>query len=185
MKENTDESLRLKEFLHKIGRDKIRKQLELYISSLKEEFSKGMILPKKDDNVKKDSVSTITSGFNKKIDMAPIISNDTKKNSVGHKINVGTIQLTKQFQCRARDFYDAMTKIEMVMAFTNGPVQLEAVKGGKFVLFGGNITGHFLELDPGKKITQTWRYVQWPESHFSTVTITISEMVIYYTYIFY
>lgn len=34
----------------------------------------------------------------------------------------------------------------MVMAFTNGPVKLEAKIGGKFELFGGNIYGEFVEL---------------------------------------
>jgi hypothetical protein len=34
----------------------------------------------------------------------------------------------------------------MVQAFTHGPVKLEAQKGGKFELFGGNICGVFVEL---------------------------------------
>jgi hypothetical protein len=34
----------------------------------------------------------------------------------------------------------------MVQAFTQGPVKLEAVKDGKFELFGGNVCGVFVEL---------------------------------------
>lgn len=162
--------------MHNIGRAKIRAQLELYLSSLRVEFSKGMILPKKDDKtVKPDNVSSITSGFNKKIDMAPIISD--AKPSMGLKQQVETIKITKQFQCRAQEFYDVLTKVEMVMAFTKGPVKLDAEKGGKFVLFGGNITGEFIDLIPGKKIVQSWRYKQWPESHHSQVTISITQQV--------
>lgn len=182
MKENTDESFLVKEFLHKVGRDKIRAQLALYISSLKEEFSKGMILPKKDGkvNVKPDMISNITSGFNKKIDMSSTVpkeKTDAKYNSVGVKLDVETIELTEKFQCRAQEFYDAMTKIEMVMAFTKGDASMDPVKGGKFVLFGGNISGEFVELDPGKKIVQRWRYKRWPDSHNSTVTIDLVQKV--------
>jgi len=35
---------------------------------------------------------------------------------------------------------------QMVQAFTHGPVKLEAVKDGKFELFGGNVCGVFVEL---------------------------------------
>ena len=31
-------------------------------------------------------------------------------------------------------------------AFTGGPVEMEATKGGRFSLFGGNVTGEFTEL---------------------------------------
>jgi activator of HSP90 ATPase len=45
----------------------------------------------------------------------------------------------------------------------------------RFSLFGGNITGNFLEIVPGKKIVQTWRYKQWPEGHFSSVEMEFVE----------
>lgn len=34
--------------------------------------------------------------------------------------------------------------------------------GGTWELFGGNLTGKFLELEPGKKIVETWRFASWP-----------------------
>lgn len=63
------------------------------------------------------------------------------------------------------------------MTTLQGHVKMEAEKGGKFVLFGGNITGEFRELVPGKKIVQYWRYKQWPDQHFSEVTFNIEEKV--------
>lgn len=54
---------------------------------------------------------------------------------------------------------------------------MEAEKGGKFALFGGNITGEFRELSPPNKIVQYWRYKQWPEQHYSEVTFNIEEKV--------
>lgn len=159
-----------------MGRNEIRNQLREYIRSLKEEYSKGLILPKKGENaVKPDNVSTITSGFNKKINMAPVVSQEKAK--VGCKLDTKNIELSEKFQCRGQEFYDAMTRIEMVTAFTQGHVKMDAEKGGKFALFGGNISGEFKELIPGKKIVQYWRYKQWPDQHFSEVTINIDEKV--------
>jgi hypothetical protein len=103
--------------MHNIGRDEIRKQLKEYIRSLKEEFSKGLILPKKGESaVKPDNVSTITSGFNKKVNMEPVISKNNQ--AVGCKLDTKTIELSEKLQCRAQEFYNAMTRIEMVTAFT-------------------------------------------------------------------
>lgn len=162
--------------MHNVGRDEIRKQLKEYVRSLKEEFSKGLILPKKGETVPKpDSVSTITSGFNKNINLSPITT--TQKPQIGCKLDTKTIELSEKFQCRGQEFYDALTRIEMVTAFTQGHVKMDAEKGGKFALFGGNVTGEFKELVPGKKIVQYWRYKQWPEQHFSEVTIDIEEQV--------
>lgn len=155
------------------GKDVIRDKLSQYVTSLKVEFSDGMILPKKDE-VKPNSINNLTSGFNKKINMVPVIS---ESKQIGLKIETSTINITQKFQCKAEEFYNAMTRIEMVTAFTRGPVKIDPVKGGKFELFRGNITGTFEELIPGKKIVQSWRYKQWPEGHYSTVTININEKV--------
>lgn len=117
IKSNGEEAQRVKAFMHNVGRDEIRKQLKEYLRSLKEEYSKGLLLPKKGDPpVKPDNVSTITSGFNKKINMDPIIQEQKKQ--VGCKLDTKTIELSEKFQCRAHEFYDAMTRIEMVTAFT-------------------------------------------------------------------
>ncbi|KAG6447907.1 activator of 90 kDa heat shock protein ATPase homolog 1 [Manduca sexta] len=174
IKGSGEEAQRVKAFMHNIGKNEIRKQLTEYIRSLKEEFSKGLILPKKGEaQVKPDNVSMITSGFNKKISMEPVMS--PQNTQIGCKLDTKTIEMSEKFQCRAQEFYDAMTRIEMVTAFTQGHVKIEAEKGGKFAFFGGNVTGEFKELVPGKKIVQYWRYKQWPDQHFSEVTFNIEE----------
>lgn len=161
--------------MHKIGKETVRQQLAKYISSLKEEFSKGMILPRKDEAAKTDTnITNLSSGFNKKINMTPVISNSQQ---IGVKVDTSTINVTQKFQCTAQEFYDSMTRIEMVTAFTRGRVKLEPFKGGKFELFSGNITGTFEELVPAKKIVQKWRYKQWPAEHYSTVTMELNQKV--------
>lgn len=174
MKDEDEEGEKLKKLMHQFGKELIRTQFSKYIAGLKEEFSQGMILPKKDE-VKPDQVKVLTSGFNKKINMEPV-RNEAKKQS-GLKIDTKSIKQTHNFQCTAQEIFDALTRIELVTAFTRSEVKMEPVKGGKFELFGGNIVGKFDELVPAKKIVKQWRYKQWPEGHYSTVTINISQKV--------
>ncbi|GLV31823.1 uncharacterized protein CBL_07583 [Carabus blaptoides fortunei] len=172
LKDNDEEGEIVKQVMHTMGKEKIRERLSDYISGLKQEFSKGMILPKK-ETMKPDNITNLSSGFNKKMNMAPVESKP--KSAGGVQIETTTLKLCHKFQCRSQDFYDAMTRVEMVTAFTQGHVKLDPVKGGKFSLFQGNISGYFEDLVPGKKIVQKWRYKQWPEGHYSTVTINIDE----------
>ncbi|XP_066140824.1 activator of 90 kDa heat shock protein ATPase homolog 1 isoform X1 [Euwallacea fornicatus] len=171
VKDFNKEAEKLKEIMFQEGRNVVRELLGKYVTSLKEEFSKGMILPKKDE-VKSDHVKSLTTSFGKKVTMTPVMS---QIQTAGIKVDTSTIKQNNKFQCTAEEFYSALTRIEMVTAFTRGHVKLDAVKGGKFELFGGNITGSFEELVPNKKIVQHWRYKQWPEGHYSLVTIDIDQ----------
>ncbi|XP_058058153.1 activator of 90 kDa heat shock protein ATPase homolog 1 isoform X1 [Anopheles bellator] len=176
-------SEKLKLFMYNIGRDMLRKQLDTYIRDLKADFAKGLILPKKDEangtetvTVKKDKETVFASGFNrKKIDLDTVNSSDTSPKSVGCKMDVKTLSTVEKFQCRANELYDALTRADMVTAFTRGYVKQDLFKGGDFVYFGGNISGKFEEIETNKKIVQTWRYKQWPSGHFSTVTIELEQ----------
>lgn len=179
---SSDESDRLKQFMYNVGRSQIRNQIGVYLRELREEFSKGLILPKKDDTiVKKDGVSNITSGFNKKVDLAPINASnaDSSKSSpsIGYKLDVQTITFSETFQCRASDLYDALTKEELVTVFTRNQAKVDATRGGEFILFDGNVSGKFEELVPNEKIAQTWRYKQWPSGHYSKVIMEFQQKV--------
>lgn len=47
--ESNEEADRVKQFMYNCGRSHIRRQLGVYLKELREEFSKGLILPRKDD----------------------------------------------------------------------------------------------------------------------------------------
>jgi activator of HSP90 ATPase len=47
--ESNEKSERLKQFMYNIGRDKIRSQVDKYITGLRNDYAKNLILPKKDD----------------------------------------------------------------------------------------------------------------------------------------
>lgn len=137
--ESNDESETLRKFMYNIGRDRVRKQLGIYLKELREEFSKGLILPKKDEvvagtkPVKPDSVSNITSGFNKKISMQPIVTSPEVASAkpLGYQLSVKTITNEETFQCQAKDLYEVLTDQMRVSAFTSGASKVEAFKGGK------------------------------------------------------
>eukprot|EP01136_Pigoraptor_vietnamica_P010777 Opistho-1_new@3432 len=86
-----------------------------------------------------------------------------------------TIRMMEEFKASAADVFLTLTNPQRVQAFTQAPVVLEPSVNGQFILFGGNVTGKFTELVPGKKICQTWRFSNWPKDHFSQVTIELTE----------
>lgn len=43
----------------------------------------------------------------------------------------------------SQQVYIPYSDLQMVVAFTRGDVKLDVVKGGKFELFGGNISGEY------------------------------------------
>lgn len=121
----------------------------------------------------------LASGFNKKVNLAPLSSPPAPSNEkpVGYKLDVKTLTFSEQFQCQSNDLYDALTKQDLVSAFTRSPAKVDASRGGEFVLFGGNVSGKFEELVPNKKIVQSWRVKQWPSGHYSHVTLELVEKV--------
>lgn len=178
---SNDATEKLKLFMYNVGRDKIRHQLATYVKELKQDFAKGLILPKKGDEengvtpvIKPDKETVYASGFNKpKIELKTVTSSGSKQ--VGCKLDVKTLETVEKFQCRANELYDALTRTDMVTAFTRGHVKLELFSGGEFVYFGGNVSGQFKEIIPNKKITQTWRLKQWPSGHYSNVVMEFDE----------
>ncbi|XP_055855659.1 activator of 90 kDa heat shock protein ATPase homolog 1 [Episyrphus balteatus] len=182
---NNEDADRLKQYMYNVGREVIRKQLGTYIKELKEEYSKGLILPRKGcedvtspnsgGQPKKSAFNNSNSSAQKTI--SPTSNkNEESNSSVGYKLDVKTLTMSEDFQCSAFDLYNALTKPEMVTAFTRGQVKIEPVRGGEFALFGGNIQGKFEELVPEKKISQSWRLKSWPSGHYSNVTIDLEQM---------
>jgi len=47
--------------------------------------------------------------------------------------------------------------------FTGEETKSSAKKGGEFLAGGGYMSGKNLELDPGKKIVQSWRSTEFPK----------------------
>lgn len=86
-----------------------------------------------------------------------------------------TIKLRENFHARPKDIYDAYLDENRVKAFTQSNASISKEVGGEFSLFNGSIVGKQVELVPCERIVQKWRFSNWPQDHYSTVTITITE----------
>lgn len=180
--ESNDESEALKQFMYNVGRDRVRQQLASYIRELKEEYSKNLILPKKGDEAGagntvanfKDANNTRNAAQNIALNSS-VAAPRLKNSGIGCKLDVRTLSMTEEFHCSANDLYNALTKPEMVTAFTRAPAKVDAVRGGEFILYGGNVLGKFEELVPEKKIQQSWRLKNWTSGHYSNVVIELEE----------
>ncbi|XP_042867010.1 activator of 90 kDa heat shock protein ATPase homolog 1-like [Penaeus japonicus] len=167
----------VKEFLRKKGEKVIQSKVADYITALKREYATDLILPTKGQAVTKQS-KTILSPPPSENSLSANVTNTTnnmQKMGLGCKMDTSQITLTERFKCTADDIYRALTVREMVVAFTRGDVKLDVVKGGKFELFGGNISGEYENIEPNKQIVQKWRFKTWPSGHFSTVTLDIQQ----------
>ena len=83
------------------------------------------------------------------------------------------------FSASAHALYQALTdekQFERFMALSEAvqskavapqPVRIEARAGGAFSLFGGYISGRFLELVPDQLIVQAWRVGSWGRGIYS------------------
>jgi activator of HSP90 ATPase len=140
-----------------------------------------MILPTKDsaadlakldlENSKKapDAVNA------KSVLTAPVASKAVQQQRLGVKIQCRNLSTTEEFKCSVDELYRALTDKEMVRAFTQNMAQLDAEKGGRFVMFNGNVSGEFTELVLNKKIEMRWRFKTWPDEHYSNVTIDLTQ----------
>ncbi len=92
-------------------------------------------------------------------------------------VNTTTVTESEEFRTTAEELYKTFTDPHRIAAFTRAPPKVfeGAKKGGKFELFGGNVSGEFLELVEPTKVVQSWRLDQWPKGHYSTLQIEFDQ----------
>uniref|UniRef100_A0A0D6R4J1 Activator of Hsp90 ATPase AHSA1-like N-terminal domain-containing protein n=1 Tax=Araucaria cunninghamii TaxID=56994 RepID=A0A0D6R4J1_ARACU len=86
-----------------------------------------------------------------------------------------TICITEKFHCRPRDIYDVLMDENRWKGFTQSNAQISREVGGTFSLFDGAVTGVHQDLQQDKLIVQKWRFGNWAEGLYSTVSITFEE----------
>jgi activator of HSP90 ATPase len=101
----------------------------------------------------------------------------TQSSSKGPSVNVTTVTDSTEFRTTAAELYQTFVDPQRIAAFTrSAPLKFEgAISGGKFELFGGNVSGEYVELQEPTKIVQRWRLAQWPQGHFSTLSIKFEQ----------
>jgi len=177
----------LKEMMRKgEGAKQIRVLLGSYVSQLKNEYSNGLILPKKGDS---GASQAETKGGQTVINNKTTINgNNTTGKEVaggmkaldlgsGVKLQLSEVNLEENMKCTGQELFNALTQRDMIQIFTGGEAKMKesAEAGGTFELLGGNISGKYIEVVPFTKIVQEWRLKSWPTGHFSQVTISIKQ----------
>ncbi|HXU24422.1 MAG TPA: SRPBCC domain-containing protein [Tepidiformaceae bacterium] len=90
-----------------------------------------------------------------------------------------TIHLEAIIDADPQAVYDVLTNGERFAAATGMPAQLTAREGETFTLFGGRIEGRQVELVPGQRVVQAWRFSAahpepWDAGVYSIVRFTLT-----------
>jgi activator of HSP90 ATPase len=83
------------------------------------------------------------------------------------------IAQTVTFSAAPRRVYDTLMDAKKHAAIIDGDVTMPKRIGARFSAYGGEIQGENVELVPGKRIVQTWRYDDWPAGHYSLIVIDL------------
>lgn len=83
------------------------------------------------------------------------------------------IKQTVTFKAIPHEVYELFMDSKKHSQFTGDKAVISRKVGGKFTAFGGYAEGTNLELIPDKKIVQKWRTSDWPEGHYSQITLSL------------
>jgi activator of HSP90 ATPase len=85
------------------------------------------------------------------------------------------IRQTITLEASPHEIYEMLMDSEKHSNFTGSEAKISRKVGGKFSVWGGDISGENMELVKDKKIVQMWRSSDWPENQFSTVTFELKQ----------
>ena len=87
-----------------------------------------------------------------------------------------SIRQTATFKASPHEIYEMLMDSKKHSQFTGGEAKISRKEGGKFTVYGGDISGQNLELIPDQKIVQSWRYSDWPEGVYSKATFALEAV---------
>ena len=73
-----------------------------------------------------------------------------------------SFEISTMLMAPAHRVYEAWLSSDEHAAMTGGAAQIDRTVGGKFSAWDGYITGTTLELEPSRRIVQSWRTVEFP-----------------------
>lgn len=81
----------------------------------------------------------------------------------GDRIRLVSIKQEVEIPAPPAAVYAALVDADKHAEFTGSPATSDPRVGGKMSAWGDYISGEYLQLDPPKRILQTWRTSEWPE----------------------
>lgn len=169
----------LKTLVRKNGIRMCQQLCQQYIDDLKSEYSQGMVLPSKDgNNVEKNNTKNkpATDIYSRDLQNMSLADDEKVKKEKSVKSSGKDIKMSQTFDnMPANELFATLTQADRLCAFTRSQCSSNPVPGGEFSLMSGNIRGTYSELDSDEKIVQKWRFKEWPENVYSTVTIQLVQ----------
>ncbi|VVB59588.1 Activator of Hsp90 ATPase -like protein [uncultured archaeon] len=86
-----------------------------------------------------------------------------------------TLHQTIAFKATPHEVYEALMDSKKHTDFTEAKAVISRDIVGKFTAFDGWASGKNVELVKDKKIVQTWRSADWPDNHYSTITVALKQ----------
>ena len=89
-----------------------------------------------------------------------------------------TIRQQVTFRATPHDVFEAYMDPVQHAVFTGAPAKISRKVGGAFAAYDGQLHGTTVELVRDRKIVQLWRSAEpdWPEGHFSRLTIALAPV---------
>ncbi|PWY97837.1 hypothetical protein BCV70DRAFT_202587 [Testicularia cyperi] len=110
---------------------------------------------------------------------SPSASKPATNSSSSSKPSVSTsssdVRVSSELAASISDLWDLLTNPAKIPMWTRSPAQSEPKPGADFALFGGNITGTVVSVDAPKQLIQKWRTPQFPQGHYGTLAINLTE----------
>ncbi|KAK6330129.1 hypothetical protein TWF730_004629 [Orbilia blumenaviensis] len=178
---DTAEKQAVRELVRSHLTPQLREKLYGFAGALMEQHGKDIQHTKENDPKYRSSSSEMASSSSS---AAPLGGSDkasslqaSQSNTREAVVNTTEIVDSFEFQTTADELYQTFVDPQRVSAFTRSHLEtFEPVEGGRFKLFGGNVTGEFLKLAPEEKtVTQKWRLLNWPEGHYSVMTMVFDQ----------
>ena len=85
------------------------------------------------------------------------------------------VRVSSELAISIADLWDLLTNPSRIPMWTRAPAQFDAKPDADFALFGGNVTGKVVSVDAPKQLIQKWRTPQFPEGHFGTLAVNLTE----------
>jgi predicted enzyme related to lactoylglutathione lyase/uncharacterized protein YndB with AHSA1/START domain len=93
----------------------------------------------------------------------------------GKYTEVKTVKQTVNFKLKPSDIYAKFTDSKSHAEFSGAAAEISSEARGYSKLYGGKLETRNIELQPNKKIVQSWRSSDWPVGHFSKLTIELKS----------
>lgn len=85
------------------------------------------------------------------------------------------IRQTVTFKTSPHDIFEMLMDSKKHSEFTGSEAKISRKVGGSFSTWDGYSTGVNLKIVKDKRIVQKWRANDWPEGHYSVVTIELKK----------